>query len=107
MGLFDGMASALAGVFGDDAIITRKSGSASTVSGAVLRHVVVDEDIADGRATPVEVPVLRLPKSVAVLERGDTVALLADPAAVFVVLDFAASASSAADAFITYRLEPR
>ncbi|MGV8987811.1 MAG: head-tail joining protein [Cypionkella sp.] len=104
--VFDGIGTALASVFGDDAVIMRKTtGLTETVQG-VFRLMTFEDPLADGRDLLRQVPVFRMPANATTrLMRGDTVVPSNGGGKTYIVLDSETSSEMAADALTTYRLE--
>ena len=100
-GPFDGVATVLGDVFGDDLVATPAGGGALALRG-ILRREVVDADYADGRPEAMVVPVLKLRRIDIVLAPGDQV--LAG-GVTYRVLRVAPPVSPATDAFFAYVLE--
>ena len=105
MGLFDGMTTALNGVFGAAVTFTDRLGTAHVVQ-AVFREIEVEDPIADGRGMPALAPVVRVPRDVMpAVERGWTVAPSIAAPRVFTVLHVERASGPAADRFVTIVLE--
>lgn len=104
--LFDGLGTALAAVFGDGAVITRKTTNVTETVRGVFRLVPIEDPLADGRDLLRQVPVFRLPANVtAQLVRGDTLVPTNGGGKTYMVLDADDQSEIAADALVTYRLE--
>lgn len=100
--LFDGLAGALADVFGAPVIWTPAGGAPVTVQG-VFREVPFDEDFGDGRAGLALMPVLRWSRTVAAgAAKGDTCTVAGRT---FRLLRPVPSGSPAADSFVAWELE--
>lgn len=104
--VFDGLGTALAAVFGDGAIITRKSTGIPVTVHGVFRLVSVEDPVADGRDLLRQTPVFRIPaNAISPLVRGDVVVPSNGGGKRYVVLDSNSATEMAADAMTTYRLE--
>lgn len=105
MGLFDGMTSALNGVFGAEVTFLDKLGTAYVVQ-AVFREIEVEDPIADGRGMPALAPVVRVPRDVMpAVARGWTVRPSIAGPREFTVLHVEQATGPAADRFVTIVLE--
>lgn len=103
--VFDGMATALNGVFGADVTLTRLAGGAPETIRAVFRREPVEVAQQDGPDVIVAMPTLRVPVDVAQLVMGDLVQTAIAPGETFRVANGRIAPSPAADGFVVYELE--
>ena len=106
MSLFDGMAGLLSDVFGAPVIYTPQGGGQPQVVQALLREGPVEVAGSDGHPVLIMAPTLQVPGDVLPgIARRDTVAAVAAPGLVYVVINRLPSGSPAADAMILCELE--
>lgn len=105
MSVFDGLAGALASIFGAPVTITPKAG-APVVAQGILREnprEVMDEA---GQAHRVDTPTLQVCRPIpAALAKGATITAASHPGVTFRVLGVYPDRSPAADAFMVAELE--
>ena len=104
--IFDGMAGALADVFGAPVLYTPKTGEPQTVQ-ATLRLEPTEVQMGDGHTQLISAPTLRVPRTTLPgIARGDRISLVSEPAAEYLVVNRIPSGSPAVDADILCELEP-
>ena len=103
--VFDGLASAITGAFGEAVTLTDTTGAAAAVQ-AIFRESPIEFETADGRPMAVVTPNLRVRKDLAPLvARGWTVVPASVAPRSFKVLRVWPSGSPGADAFLICEME--
>ena len=101
--IFDGMAGALAGVFGAPVPYRSKYGPASTIQ-SVFRETPIEVLDESGRATLIVAPTWKVPLNLADgIARGDEIE--PSPGRIFRILNRLNSANPARDRFVMFELE--